>query len=133
MLTTPPGTSDVASTSASTIDGSGRCSLAITTTVLPLTMTGARTLTSPSRLDSCGASVTTTPVGSGTLKLKYGPATGLAAPATCATLSLQPAYQTQRSIAADTTASARARLNPSALATSSTNSAARPSIISATR
>ena len=40
----------------------------------------------------------TTPVGSGSEKLKYGPATGLAEPATWANLSAQPAYQTMRSI-----------------------------------
>ena len=96
-------------------------------------MTGASTLTRPSRLESAGAIVTTTPVGSGTLKLKYGPATGLAAPATWATLSLQPAYQTQRSMAADTTASAFARPQALGAATSAANWAARPSIISATR
>ncbi len=101
-FTTPAGTSEVASTSASVIAGSGRRSLATTTAVLPVAMTGASTLTSPSRLDSAGATTATTPVGSGTLKLKYGPATGFAAPATWATLSGHPAYQTQRSIAAAT-------------------------------
>ena len=40
--------------------------------------------------------------------LKYGPATGLALPATCANLSAQPAYQTQRSIASSTCAPAAA-------------------------
>jgi hypothetical protein len=104
-FTTPPGTSEVASTSASVIAASGRSSLAITTAVLPLAITGATTLTSPSRPDSAGATTATTPVGSGTLKLKYGPATGFAAPAICAILSGQPAYQTQRSIAAATSPS----------------------------
>ena len=42
MLTTPPGTSDVASTSASDTAGSGARSLAITTAVLPETIAGAR-------------------------------------------------------------------------------------------
>src|SRR5215831_26159 len=125
--------SEVASTSANAIDGSGRFSLASTTAVLPVTMTGARTLTSPSKLDCGGATTTTTPVGSGTLKLKYGPATGFAAPATCATLSLQPAYQTQRSMAAATAVSAWPRRSPSAVATSAVNCAIRPSISSATR
>src|ERR1019366_1586362 len=101
-LTTPAGTSEVASTSDRVIDGSGRGSLATTTAVLPVAITGASTLTSPSRLDSAGAMTATTPVGSGTLKLKYGPATAFAAPATWATLSGQPAYQTQRSTAAVT-------------------------------
>ena len=112
-FTTPPGRSEVASTSASVIAARGRCSLATTTAVLPVAITGATTLTSPSRLDSAGATTATTPVGSGTLKLKYGPATGFAAPATCATLSGQPAYQTQRSIAAATTRSAAGRSRPS--------------------
>ena len=65
-------------------------------------MTGASTLTRPSSPASGGASTATTPDGSGTLRLKYGPATALAPPVTCATLSGQPAYQTHRSIAADT-------------------------------
>ena len=78
MLTTPPGTSEVASTSARSRAGSGRSSLAITTAVLPVAITGATTLTSPSSEELCGASTPTTPVGSGTEKLKYGPATGLA-------------------------------------------------------
>ena len=53
--------------------------------------------------------IATTPVGSGTEMLKYGPATGLALPATCANLSAQPAYQTQLSIASSTWAAATAR------------------------
>ena len=75
----------------------------------------------------------TTPVGSGTLKLKYGPATGFADPVTWAILSVQPAYQTQRSMAASTWAAALRRVRPSAAATSAANWAARPSISSATR
>src|SRR6185437_6130659 len=96
-LTTPPGTSEVASTSARLTAASGAVSLATSTTVLPVAMTGASTLTSASRLAPGGASSATTPVGSGTLRLKYGPATGLAAPSTCPILSGQPAYQTHRS------------------------------------
>ena len=72
-------------------------------------MTGASTLASPSSPASGGASTATTPVGSGTLRLKYGPATALAPPATCATLSGQPAYQTQRSMAAATSRAAPSR------------------------
>ena len=49
----------------------------------------------------------TTPVGSGTVKLKYGPATGFDEPSTCASLSAQPAYQTKRSIDALDLARAR--------------------------
>ena len=70
MLTTPPGTSEVASTSERVTAGSGAFSLAITTQVLPDTMAGAITDTSPSRLESCGARTATTPVGSGMVKSK---------------------------------------------------------------
>src|SRR6516162_6241634 len=133
MFTTPPGTSEVASTSARVTAGSGACSLATTTTVLPVAITGASTLTRPSRLDSGGASTATTPVGSGTLKLKYGPATGLADPVTWATLSGQPAYQTHRSIASPTPDSASARETPSFATDSAANCAARPWSSSATR
>jgi hypothetical protein len=101
--------------------------------VLPLTTAGATTETKPSRLEACGASATTTPVGSGTEKLKYGPATGLAAPRTWVSLSAQPAYQTQRSMAASTTASACRAASPSAERISETNWARRPSRSSATR
>src|SRR5271154_7100028 len=105
-LMTPPGTSEVASTSDRDTAGSGKRSLASTTTLLPVTTAGATTEMKPSRLEACGAITATTPVGSGTEKLKYGPATGLADPRIWAILSVQPAYQTQRSIAASTTASA---------------------------
>src|SRR5262249_56447487 len=103
--------------------GSGNRSLATATTVLPLTTAGAITETKPSRLEACGAITATTPVGSGSEKLKYGPATGLAAPRTWASLSDQPAYQTQRSTAASTTASACPAPRPSAARTSAANSA----------
>src|SRR5919205_1151881 len=98
MLTTPPGRSLVASTSASSIAASGRVSDATATTALPPTIAGAIRDTSPSSGGSSGASVATTPVGSGTVKLKYGPATGFEDPITWANLSAQPAYQTIRSI-----------------------------------
>ncbi len=133
MFTTPPGTSEVASTSARVTAGSGAGSLATSTAVLPVATTGASTLTRPSKLDSGGASTATTPVGSGTLKLKYGPATGLAAPATWATLSGQPAYQTHRSIASATVRAASGPERPSFLTISSANCAARPWSSSATR
>src|SRR5690606_26412095 len=80
-----------------------------------------------------GAMMPTTPVGSGVVRLKYGPATGLALPYTCATLSAHPAYQTSRSMAAATSWSASVRLTPSASRTSSTNWRRRPSTISAIR
>src|SRR6185436_9294485 len=50
---------------------------------------------------------------SGSEKLKYGPATGLALPVTWAYLSAQPAYHTHRSIACSTVATAAAALPPS--------------------
>src|ERR1700739_1625601 len=102
-LMTPPGTSEVASTSVRETAGSGQRSLARATTVLPVTTAGATTETKPSRLEASGAITATTPVGSGREKLKNGPATGLAAPRTWAILSAQPAYQTQRSMAVSTT------------------------------
>src|SRR5690606_22494755 len=74
-FTTPPGRSDVASTSARVTAGSGSASAASTTTVLPATITGAITLTRPSSGESAGATTPTTPVGSGAERLKYGPAT----------------------------------------------------------
>src|SRR5690242_18302163 len=132
MFTTPGGTSEVASTSASVTAGSGTDSLATTTAVLPVAITGASTLTSPSS-PGAGAITATTPVGSGTLKLKYGPATALADPVTWATLSGQPAYQTQRSIASVTARSASARETPSFATDSAVNCAARPWSSSATR
>src|SRR5690606_20043806 len=100
-LTTPPGRSEVASTSASVIAGSGAGSDATTTAVFPATITGATTDTSASSGGS-GATTATTPVGSGVEKLKNGPDTGFAAPATAVSLSAHPAYQTQRSTEAST-------------------------------
>src|SRR5262245_21051311 len=121
MFTTPAGTSEVASTSANVIAGSGRSADAATTTVLPLITTGATTLSSPSRLDSWGASTATTPVGSGVDRLKNGPATGLALPMTWASLSAQPAYQTRRSIDSSSTLPAAAAVLPSPWRSASTN------------
>src|SRR5699024_1368909 len=132
-FTTPPGTSEVESTSDSVIAGSGRSWEDSTTAALPVTITGASTDTSPSSDEPCGASTATTPVGSGTEMLKWGPATGLAFPATWATLSDQPAYQTHRSMAAETSCSALRAETPSTAATSATNCPRRPSSSSATR
>ncbi len=106
MLTTPPGTSEVASTSLNVTAGSGRAYDDTTTQVLPETITGATTEISPSSEDSCGARTATTPVGSGVDRLKNGPATGLALPTTWVSLSAQPAYQTSRSTAASRAADA---------------------------
>ena len=66
----------------------------------------------------------TTPVGSGIVKLKYGPATGFVPPSTWASLSAQPAYQTNRSIERSTSVSSPQR---------SAKSARRASSISAIR
>src|SRR5690349_23323825 len=84
-FTTPPGRSLVAITSPRVIAVSGCGSLATTTQVLPVVITGATTLTSP-RSGPFGATTAMTPDGSGAEWLKYGPATGLAPPTTCATL-----------------------------------------------
>src|SRR5690606_17814608 len=70
MFTTPPGRSLVANTSAQVIAGSGSVSEASTTTVLPLTITGATTLTNPNSGAPGGATIPTTPVGSGEDRLK---------------------------------------------------------------
>jgi hypothetical protein len=105
----------------------------MTTAALPLTITGASRLTRPSSDESSGATMPTTPVGSGTLKLKYEPATGFTVPMSCGYLSAQPAYQTHRSIAASTVRAARARESPSVAMTSATNWSRLPSISSAMR
>src|SRR5438477_6516934 len=124
MLTTPAGTSEVARASASSSAASGCDSEAIATTALPPTSAGMTRETSPPSAGSSGASVATTPVGSGTVKLKYGPATGFDEPITCANLSAQPAYQTTRSTERSTS---------SRPLQSSANSAVRASTISAVR
>src|SRR5215212_2592036 len=106
------------------IAASGWVSDATATTALPPVSGGSRRDTSPSRDGSSGAITATTPVGSGTVKLKYGPATGFEPPSTCASLSVQPAYHTMRSTLRSTS---------SRPLHSSANSAVRASIISATR
>src|SRR5439155_12105229 len=129
-LITTPGTSEVASASASETAGSGERSLATATATFPETITGAIRLTNPSNAGSVGATIPTTPVGSGMVKLKYGPATGFALPATWAILSAHPAYQTHRSIARLTSPAG----SPAPESRSSSSSCARrPSMISATR
>ena len=72
-LTTPPGTSLVAIASASSIAASGCVSDASATTALPPVSAGASRETRPSSGGSSGATTATTPVGSGIVKLKYGP------------------------------------------------------------
>src|SRR5258705_11135775 len=133
MLTTPPGTSDVARTSLSVIAGSGRVWEVRITTALPATSAGATRETRPSSDEVSGATIPTTPVGSGIVKLKYGAATGFDEPRTWAILSAQPAYQTQRSMARSTTVRAAGGRRPSAASTSAANCSRRPSISSATR
>ena len=91
---------------------------------MPPTTAGAIRETSPASAGSSGARIATTPCGSGTVKLKYGPATGFEEPITCASLSAQPAYQTKRSIERSTSFGPEQR---------SANSERRASIISATR
>ena len=129
-FTTPPGTSEVASTSPSETAGSGDASLARTTAVFPDTTAGASRETRPRSAWPGGATIPTTPVGSGIVKLKYGPATGLVAPRSWPILSAHPAYQTQRSIEASTPL--RGSFAP-ASASSASNWDRRPSISSATR
>src|SRR5690606_35282610 len=124
---------EVARHSARVMAGSGHCADAMTTHVLPVTMTGAMTETRPRSESSCGATMATTPVGSGAEMLKYGPATGLSVPATWATLSDQPAYQTQRSIAASTLAPACVGVSPCTVRSSLMSWSRRDSITSATR
>jgi hypothetical protein len=110
--------------------GSGDRSLASTTAQFPLTTAGASRDTRPRSGASGGATMPTTPVGSGMVKLKYGAATGLTEPSTWCTLSDQPAYHTHRSMAASTPRSGSVA---PATRTSSTNWSRRPSISSATR
>src|SRR5688500_10111208 len=124
MYTTPHGRSEDAIASASSSAASGCASEATATTAFPPTIAGARRETRPPNGGSAGASTATTPVGSGTEKLKYGPATGFEEPITCASLSAQPAYQTTRSIAASTS---------SVPEQTAARSAVRASIISARR
>src|SRR5215204_5696166 len=98
MLTTPPGTSEELITSAKVIEHRGLLSEARMIQVFPPAITGAIKDTSPSREVSWGASAPTTPVGSGTEKLKWEEATGFTVPKTCWYLSHQPAYQIRRSM-----------------------------------
>src|SRR5688572_7203915 len=108
MLTTPAGISLVAKISAKVSAGNGYLSDASTTAVLPVKITGATSDTIARRGASSGATTTTTPVGSGIVKLKCGELTGFTAPKTCANLSVQPAKYTKRSIASVTSRAALA-------------------------
>src|SRR3954471_3422128 len=123
-FTAPPGTSDVASASASSIAASGLVSEATAITAFPPVSAGSTRDTRPSNGGSSGASTATTPVGSGTVKLSYAPPTGFDEPSTGASLSAQPAYQTMRSTLRSTS---------SRPLHSSANSDVRASTISASR
>src|SRR5471032_3317534 len=96
MFTTPPGKSLVARISENVAAGSGNFSDGITIAVLPLKITGATSDTSASNDGSSGTSTTTTPVGSGVVKLKCDDATGFTLLKTCEYLSVQPAKWTSR-------------------------------------
>jgi hypothetical protein len=71
MLTTPPGTSEVARTSARVIAGSGRSvSLATTTHRVAGDDDGATTRPARAARSAAARAAATTPVGSGTERLK---------------------------------------------------------------
>src|SRR5687767_4747452 len=91
ILITPPGTSEEFNTSAKVTAVNGFEYDASTTHALPPAITGAITDTKPSNPEFCGAITETTPVGSGTEKLKCDEATGLTALYNCWNLSHHPA------------------------------------------
>src|SRR6266404_3838963 len=91
ILTTPAGRSLVARISEKASAGSGNLSEAIMTAALPLKITAEVSATNGNSGGSSGATTTTTPVGSGVVKLKCGEATGLTLPKICEYLSVQPA------------------------------------------
>ena len=132
-LTTPAGRSLVASASAKTTAVRGSNSEASSTTAFPATTGGKSTETRPSNAGRSGAHTTTTPIGSAVEKLKCGPATGLRVESNAAYLSLQPAYQTVRSIAAVTSRSASCSEHSAPSRMRSVSSPRRASIISAKR
>ena len=103
---------------------------AMTTAVLPPTRPAPARLTSPSSDWSCGATMPTTPVGSGTVKLKYGPATGFARAEHLRDLVGPPRVPDP---AVDGGVDASHRVGRPASASSASNCARRPSITSATR
>ena len=83
IFTTPAGTSEEFKTSAKVIAQSGFVSEARTTQVFPLAITGAITETNPTKVFASGAIMETTPVGSGTEKLKCEDETGFTEEKTC--------------------------------------------------
>src|SRR5688572_17840552 len=83
IFTTPPGRSEECNTSAKVTAHKGFVSEARTIQVFPPAITGAMTDTRPSRESDWGAIIATTPMGSGTEKLKCELATGLTELNTC--------------------------------------------------
>jgi hypothetical protein len=71
--------------------GSGFVAETSTTAQLPLKITGATSETNPSSDGSSGQITTTTPVGSGIVKVKCELATGFTVPKIWPNLSVQPA------------------------------------------
>ena len=108
---------------------------ATATTALPAHRGGSTSDRNPSNgcFSATPCTQTQTPLGSGMLKLWYGPATGLRLPITMGYLSHQPAQLTVRSIDALTSASAFFPETPVVVRMASARSARRPSSISASR
>ncbi len=131
-FTTPPGRSEVASTSAHSRPGIGSLSESRTTQLLPLTITGRTCETSPRSDGLSGATTPTRPVGSGSEKSKYDEATGFTDDSSAWYLSDQPAKWTIRSIVARTSRRAAAALPPAPRSAAS-KAGTRLSIISAMR
>src|SRR5437763_17016509 len=98
MFTTPPGMSEVAIASASSIAASGPARDATATTVLPDTRAGRMRETIPSSDGSAGGNGATTPTGAVTVKLRYGADTRDAPPKYLASVCVQPAYHAARAI-----------------------------------
>ena len=91
LLSTPPGKSLVAIISEKVSAGRGDVAEARTTAVLPLRITGTVSETSARSEGSLGQMTTTTPVGSGMVKLKCELATGFTALKIWLNLSVHPA------------------------------------------
>src|SRR6476620_6917750 len=91
IFTTLPGRSLVAMISEKVRAGSGWVAEVSTTAALPLRMTGATNEARGRSGGSLGQSTTTTPVGSGRVKLKCELATGFTELKTWLNLSVQPA------------------------------------------
>src|ERR1700719_3213630 len=90
-LITPAGKSLVAMISENVSAGRGFVVETRTIAQLPLRITGVTSETNPRSDGSSGQITTTTPVGSGVVKLKCELATGFTAPKIWLNLSVQPA------------------------------------------